>query len=49
MDRLQIGDETKASITSAFGVPGESDNGRRVVEFCDESTQGWQGFKMEWR
>ena len=31
-----IGDRTRASITSDFGVPGESDNGRRVVEFCAE-------------
>ena len=31
-----IGDRTRASITGAFGVPGESDNGRRVVEFCEE-------------
>ena len=29
-----IGDRTRAGITSAFGVPGENDNGRRVVEFC---------------
>ena len=27
----------KAGITGAFGVPGESDNCRRVVEFCAES------------
>ena len=32
-----IGDRKRAGITSAFGVPGESDNGRRVVEFCEES------------
>ena len=31
-----IGDRTKVGITSAFGVPGENDNGRRVVEFCEE-------------
>ena len=24
------------SITGAFGVPGENDNGRRVLEFCSE-------------
>ena len=24
----------RAGITGAFGVPGENDNGRRVVEFC---------------
>ena len=26
----------RASITGAFGVPGENENGRRVVEFCAE-------------
>ena len=26
----------RASITGAFGVPGENDNGRKVVEFCIE-------------
>ena len=26
-----------ASITGAFGVPGENYNGRRVVDFCAES------------
>ena len=31
-----IGDRTRAGITSAFGVPGENDNGRRVVEFWEE-------------
>ena len=31
-----IGDRTRAIITGAFGVPGENDNGRRVVEFCAE-------------
>ena len=31
-----IGDRTRAGITSAFRVPGENDNGRRVVEFCEE-------------
>ena len=31
-----IGDRTRASITGAFGVPGENDNSRRVVEFCEE-------------
>ena len=24
----------RAGITGAFGVPGENENGRRVVEFC---------------
>ena len=27
-----IGDRTRADITGAFGVPGENDKGRRVVE-----------------
>ena len=31
-----IGDRTRARITGAFGVPGENDKGRRVVEFCEE-------------
>ena len=26
----------RASITRAFGVPGENDNIRKVVEFCAE-------------
>ena len=29
-----MGDRTRASITGAFGFPGENDIGRRVVEFC---------------
>ena len=29
-------DRTRAGITGAFRVPGENDNGRRVVEFCAE-------------
>ena len=29
-----IRDRTRAGITGAFGVPGENDSGRRVVEFC---------------
>ena len=32
MDGYEIGQH----ITSAFGVTGENDNGRRVVEFCAE-------------
>ena len=28
-----IGDGTRSDITGAFGVPGENDNGRRMVEF----------------
>ena len=31
-----IGDRVRADITGAFGVPGENENGRRVVEFCAE-------------
>ena len=31
-----IGDRTRGDITGAFGVPGENDNGKRVVEFCKE-------------
>ena len=26
----------RAGLTGAFGVPGENDNGRRVMEFCAE-------------
>ena len=56
-----IGERTRAGITGAFGVTGENDSGRRVVEFCAErglcvgntevyiSTQEWQGDKTEWR
>ena len=29
-----IGDRIKAGITVAFGVLGENDDGRRVVDFC---------------
>ena len=29
-----IRDSVGPSITGAFGVPGENDNGRLVVEFC---------------
>ena len=31
-----IGNRTRTGITSAFGVPGENDNGRRVVKFWKE-------------
>ena len=31
-----IGDRSRAGITGAFRVPGENDNSRRVVEFCEE-------------
>ena len=26
----------RASIKGVFGVPGENDNGRRILEFCAE-------------
>ena len=29
-DRMRVG------ITGAFGVPGEKDEGRRVIDFCVE-------------
>ena len=31
-----IGERMRVGITGAFGVTGENDNGRRVVEFCAE-------------
>ena len=31
-----IGDGITGGITGAFGVSGENDNGRRVVELCAE-------------
>ena len=31
-----VGDWVTMGITSAFEVPGENDNGRRVVDFCAE-------------
>ena len=31
-----IRDRTREDIICAFGVPGENDNGRRVVVFCSE-------------
>ena len=31
-----IGDRKKAAIIGGFGVPGEDDNGRRMVELCAE-------------
>ena len=31
-----IGDRKKAGITGAFEVPRKNDNGRRMVEFCEE-------------
>ena len=55
-----IGHRRRAGISGAFGVPGENDNGRRVMEFYAErghilsteiyiSTQEWQGFEVVWR
>ena len=32
-----IRDRTRAGITGAFRVRGENGNGRRLVEFCEES------------
>ena len=32
-----IGDRVRTGISGAFGVPGENDTGRRVVDFCAES------------
>ena len=29
-------DRIRASITGAFGVPGENNNDRRKVEFCGQ-------------
>ena len=40
-----IGDEKRASITGAFGVPGENNNCTEVYI----STKVWQGVKKEWR
>ena len=31
-----IGDRSRAGITDSFGVPGEDENRKKVVEFCDE-------------
>ena len=31
-----IEDRLRAGITGAFGVPGDNDNGRGVVELCVE-------------
>ena len=31
-----IGDRMRAGITGDFEVPGENENGRRLVEFCAE-------------
>ena len=29
-----VGDRMRAGITGGFGVLGENDNGRRVIDFC---------------
>ena len=46
-----IGYRLRVGITSAFGVSGDNDNGRRVINFCTERgfIQGWQEEKMAWR
>ena len=31
-----IGDRVRTGITGAFGIPGDNDNDRRVVEFWAE-------------
>ena len=31
-----IGGRTRAGITGGFGVPGENDNGRRVMGLCEK-------------
>ena len=31
-----VGGRVKVSMSGAFRVPGENDNGRRVVDFCAE-------------
>ena len=41
-----IGDRTIAGITGAFGVPGENDDGRRVVEFCAERVERIKAEKL---
>ena len=40
-----IGDRRRAGITGAFGVLGENDNGKRVVEFCAERGKSNTYFK----
>ena len=44
-----VGDRTKDGITGAFGVPGEDDNGKRVVEFCGNTYFKHRSFGREWR
>ena len=36
-----IGNRTRAGITGPFGVPGENDNGRKVVEFAQKGGYVW--------
>ena len=31
-----VGDKVRVGITAAFRVPGENDNERRVIDFCDK-------------
>ena len=40
---------TRACVTGAFGVPGENDNSRRVVEFCAERGLGVSNTYFEHR
>ena len=35
------GNGVRAGITGVYGIPGEKDNERRVVEFCAERGGGW--------
>ena len=30
------GDNLRADIICGFGVPGENDNGKKVIDFCNE-------------
>ena len=45
-----IRDRTSAGKTGAFGVPGENNNGTKVVEFCAEGglCVGYTYFKLVW-
>ena len=31
-----IGDQKRDGITGGFGVAGENENGRKVIDFCEE-------------
>ena len=31
-----VGDRVRVGITGSFGILGENDNGRRVIDFCAE-------------